>query len=159
MENFKVTEKKENPLFNRKEIFFEVQANITPSRLETSKFFSKKFSVPVENIKIKGINGKFGSNTFSGSVFIYNSEEDKNRVEIKKKKDEKIKEALSKSEEPKEEVKEEKIEEEQKVANADIGKGDSRKDERNDNDKKNVEKSKSLTVKENPEPQGEANSK
>jgi len=99
MQNFKVTEKKENPLFNRKEIFFEVQADITPSRLETSKFFSKKFSAPVENIKIKSINGKFGSNIFSGSVFIYNSEEDKNRVEIKKKKDEKIKEELSKPEE------------------------------------------------------------
>ena len=114
MENFKVTEKKENPLFNRKEIFFEVQADITPSRLETSKFFSKKFSVPVENIKIKGINGKFDSNTFSGSVFIYNSEEDKNRVEIKKKKDEKMKEALKSKEPEKEEVKDEAPSEEEK---------------------------------------------
>ena len=61
MENFKVIEKKENPLFNRKEVFFEVQADITPSRLETSKFFSKKFSAPIENIKIKKfiINFKF----------------------------------------------------------------------------------------------------
>lgn len=110
MENFKVTENKENLLFNRKEIFFEVQADITPSRLETSKFFSKKFSVPIENIKIKSINGKFGSNTFSGSVFIYNSEEDKNKVEIKKKKDEKMKEAL-KPKEPEKEPVEEKAEE------------------------------------------------
>jgi len=114
MQNFKVTEEKENPLFNRKEISFEVKANITPNRLETLKFVSEKFSSPIENIKIKGINGKFGSNIFSGSVFIYNSEEDKNGVEIKKKKDEKIREALSKpgvKEEPKEEVKEEMKEE------------------------------------------------
>lgn len=110
MQNFKVTEKKENLLFNRKEIFFEIQANITPSRLETSEFFSKKFSVPVENIKIKSINGKFGSNIFSGSVFIYNSEKDKDRVEIKKKKDKKMKEAL-KPKEPEKELVEEKAEE------------------------------------------------
>lgn len=115
MENFKVIEKKENPLFNRKEVFFEVQADITPSRLETSKFFSKKFSTPIENIKIKSINGKFGSNIFSGSVFIYNSEEDKNRVEIKKKKDEKMKEAL-KPKEPEKEPKKEEEKVEKKVA-------------------------------------------
>lgn len=113
MQNFKITEEKENLLFKRKEIFFEVQADITPSRLETSKFFSKKFSAPIENIKIKGINGRFGSNIFSGSVFIYDSEEDKDKVEIKKKKDEKMKELLKpketeeKSEEPKKEQKSE----------------------------------------------------
>ena len=126
---FKVTEEKENLLFNRKEFFFEVQANITPSRFETLKFVSEKFSAPIENIKIKSINGKFGSNMFSGSVFIYNSEEDKNRLEIKKKKDEKIKEALSKPE--KEEVKEEKIEE-KNSADVDMNKDDNPKTTIND---------------------------
>lgn len=150
MQNFKVTEKKENPLFNRKEIFFEVQADITPSRLETSKFFSKKFSTPIENIKIKGINGKFGSNIFSGSVFIYNSEEDKNRVEIKKKKDENMKVALK----PEEDTKEEKVEEKDKK---EINKDDNRKDERNDSSKQSVEESKSLTVEENSESKSETN--
>lgn len=116
MENFKVTEKKENPLFNRKEIFFEGQADITPSRLEISKFISKKFSTLIENIKIKGIHGKFGSKTFSGSVFIYNSEEDKNRVEIKKKKDEKMKEDLKPKEPEKEEPKVEEPKKEEKAA-------------------------------------------
>lgn len=157
MGNFKVTENKENPLFNRKEISFEVQANITPSRLETSKFFSEKFSVPVENIKIKIIKGKFGSNIFSGSVFIYNSEEDKNRVEIKKKKDKKMEEAL-KQKEPEKEPVEEKPKEE-KATDADSNKSDNSKDGRKDNYKQSVEKGESLTVKESSEPQGEANSK
>ena len=147
MQKFKITEKKENPLFNRKEIFFEIQANIAPSRLETSKFISEKFSTPIENIKIKGIHGKFGSDIFSGRVFIYNSEEDKNRVEIKKKKDEKMKEDLK----PKEPEKEEETKEEpkeEKIADADINESDNQNDERNDSYKQSVEKSKSLTVKE-----------
>lgn len=159
MQNFKVTEEKKNPLFNRKEIFFEIQANITPSRLETSKFISEKFSTPIENIKIKGIHGKFGSNVFSGSVFIYNSEEDKNRVEIKKKKDEKMKEDLKpkepeKEEETKEELKEEeKAEEKPEIQDKEV------KDEKSDSYKQSVEESKSLTIKESSEPQGEVNSK
>ena len=91
MENFKLIEKKENPLFNRREIQFEVQAKITPSRLEIGKLISEKFSAQIENIKIKKIHGKFGSNDFNITTFIYKSEEDKNKVEIKKKKDDLIK--------------------------------------------------------------------
>lgn len=159
MQKFKVTEEKENPLFNRKEIFFEVQADVTPSRLETSKFVSDKLSAPIENIKIKSINGKFGSNIFSGRVFIYNSEKDKDRVEIKKKKDKKMKEDLKPKEPEKEESKVEEPKEKEKAADTDIGKSDNLKDERNDNYKQSVEKSKSLTVKESSESQGEANSK
>ena len=156
MENFKVIEKKENPLFNRKEVFFEVQADITPSRLETSKFFSKKFSAPIENIKIKSINGKFGSNIFSGSVFIYNSEEDKNRVEIKKKKDEKMKEALKLKESEKEEVKEEKVEEKENTADA-VDKGDNTKPTTDDS--KETDNNENLTTQESSKPKGETNSK
>ena len=117
MQNFKIKEEKENLLFNRKEIYFEVQADVTPSRSETLKFISEKFSSPIENIKIKNIKGRFGSNIFSGSVFIYKSEKDKDRLEIKKKKDEKLKESLSKHEERevKKEPKEEKAEEESKT--------------------------------------------
>ena len=89
MENFKIIEEKENPLFNRKEIQFDVQAKITPSRIEIGKLISEKFSTQIENIKIKKIHGKFGSNNFNITTFIYKSEEDKNKLEIKKKKEEK----------------------------------------------------------------------
>ena len=95
MENFKVIEEKENPLFNRKEIQFNVQAKISPSRIEIGKLISEKFSTQIENIKIKDIHGRFGSNTFKVTTFIYGSEQDKNKVEIKKKKDEKLKEAVA----------------------------------------------------------------
>lgn len=146
---FKVTEEKENPLFNRKEIFFEIHASVTPSRLETSKSVSEKFSVPVENIKIKSINGKFGSDIFSGSAFIYNSEKDKDKVEIKKKKDVTEKEAL-KPKEPEEKpvVPKEEPKEEEKTDDADIDKSDK---------KDNVSNKNENLTKENPESKGEAN--
>ena len=110
MENFKVIEEKENPLFNRKEIQFDVQAKITPSREEIIKLISEKFSTQIENIKIKKIHGKFGSNNFNINTFIYKSEQDKNKLEIKKKKEEKLTETPK--EEPKTEEKpQEKVEE------------------------------------------------
>lgn len=64
MENFKLIEEKENPLFNRREIKFSVDAKVTPSNVEVGKFISEKFSSPLETIKIKNILGRFGSNSF-----------------------------------------------------------------------------------------------
>lgn len=90
MENFKILEEKENLLFNRKEIRLNVDVEVTPSNSEAEKFISEKFSVPVENIKIKKISGRFGSKTFTIIVNIYNSEEHK-KVESKLKKSKKSK--------------------------------------------------------------------
>ncbi len=87
MENFKILQEKENPLFNRKEIKINVESEITPSNLETEKLLSEKFSIPVENIKIKKILGRFGSKTFTIIANIYNSKEDRNEIEKKSKKD------------------------------------------------------------------------
>lgn len=87
MEEIKINEEKENLLFNRKEISFNIRREQTPSRAEVLDIVAEKFSTPKENIKIKNIGGRFGSKDFNVNVFIYNSEEDKNRVEIKKKKD------------------------------------------------------------------------
>ncbi len=87
MKEFKLIAKKENPLFNRKEIIFEISSDITPSRAEIGKFVLEKFSARPETVKIKKISGKFGSKTFNVDVLIYGSEEDKNKTELKKKKD------------------------------------------------------------------------
>lgn len=87
MENFKILNEKENPLFSRKEIQVGVEAEITPSHLNVEKLISEKFSIPVENIKIKKISGKFGSKTFIITANIYSSKEDKNKIESEKKKE------------------------------------------------------------------------
>ena len=83
----KITEEKENALFNRKEIKGFIDSEVVPSRIETSKILSEKFKVPWENIKIKKIVGKFGSKTFSVEANIYSSEQDKDSIELKKKKE------------------------------------------------------------------------
>lgn len=121
MENFKLIEEKENPLFNRKEVVFEVQAKITPSRTEVEKLISEKFSTQAGNIKIKEIHGKFGSNNFNITSFIYKSEEDKNKIEPKTKKEmmqkteETVKESTSETKEVKEEKSQEETKDEEKV--------------------------------------------
>ena len=80
-------QERENPLFKRKEIKFSVDAEITPSHADARKIISEKFSTNEENIRIKNILGKFGSRTFTISINIYTSEQDKLNTEGKSKKD------------------------------------------------------------------------
>ena len=91
MDDFKLIEEKENPLFKRREIEFSVNANITPSNAEVGKFISEKFSAPLENIKIKKISGRFGSHSFRVTTNVYASKEDKESIERKSKKDDALK--------------------------------------------------------------------
>ncbi|MBR9701343.1 hypothetical protein GOV13_00290 [Candidatus Pacearchaeota archaeon] len=108
---FKTISDIENPLFERREIEGEIHAEITPSRQNVAKLLAEKFSVPAENIKIRTIMGKFGSKVFIINANIYKSAEDKDKLEIKKKKDAvaetKSVEEDKPAETPKEEVKEE----------------------------------------------------
>lgn len=77
----------ENPLFNRREIEGELEAQITPSRKEVEKILSEKFSVQPECIKIRTIKGKFGKKIFLIVANIYSSKQEKDKTEFKKKKD------------------------------------------------------------------------
>ncbi|MFH1325304.1 MAG: hypothetical protein ABIH49_00850 [archaeon] len=86
MENVRVLNEFENKLFNRKEISLEIETKITPKTEEIKKLISDKFSLPAGNVEMKKINGKFGSNNFIINAFVYNSEEDKNKIENKNKK-------------------------------------------------------------------------
>lgn len=83
----KIIYEKENALFGRKEILGVLESEITPSRLEALKVISEKFKVPEENIKIKGIKGKFGSKVFNIEANVYSSKENKDLTELKKKKE------------------------------------------------------------------------
>jgi len=96
----KITEEKENKLFNRKEVKGFVESEVTPSRPDVTKLLSEKFSVPFENIKIKKIMGKFGSKTFDIGANIYSSKEEKDSIELKKKKDIETEKKMKETEEP-----------------------------------------------------------
>lgn len=84
--DFKITNERKNDLFGRKEFEIHVESNSTPSRDELGKLISEKLSSPVERMVIKKIDSNFGSNTFLIKVFVYNSEDEKNKIEPKKKK-------------------------------------------------------------------------
>lgn len=83
----KIIEEKSNPLFKRKEIKATLESEITPSRAHVLELLSKKFDVSPENIKIKGIRGNFGIKRFSIEANVYHSKEEKDIVELKKKKE------------------------------------------------------------------------
>jgi ribosomal protein S24E len=87
MKGIKITRERDNPLFGRKEVVFEIVSESAPSRIEVGKIVSEKFSASPGRIKIRRISGKFGSKAFSADVFIYDSEEKKNKVEIMRKRD------------------------------------------------------------------------
>ena len=83
----KILEEKNNPLFKRREIKAVLSSGITPSRNVILELISKKFDIPIENIKIKGIRGNFGVNNFNIEANIYDSKQEKDIVELKKKKE------------------------------------------------------------------------
>lgn len=86
MTTLKITKEKENPLFKRKEISATIVSEKLPSRNEVAKMLSEKFSQPQDHVKVKKIDGKFGSNTFNIEANVYSSLEEKN-FELKKKKE------------------------------------------------------------------------
>lgn len=87
----KIIEEKQNPLFNRKEISAEISADVTPNKQEVKKLIAEKLKTHPETIIIKNILGKFGSKEFTINAHIYNSVEDKEKIEPNKKKDKKSK--------------------------------------------------------------------
>jgi len=82
-----IVEEKDNALFGRKELKAKVISEVTPNRLQILDLISKKFFCPLENIKIIGIRGSFGTKTFIVEANIYSSIKDKNTLELKKKKE------------------------------------------------------------------------
>ncbi len=83
----KILEEKRNHLFKRKEIKAALDSETTPSRSHILELLSKKFSVSPEAIKIKAIKGNFGVRSFSVEANVYDSVEEKNAVELMKKKE------------------------------------------------------------------------
>jgi len=104
MKEVKTIFQKENPLFKRKEIQLIVEAESTPSYIDTLKFLSEKFSTKSENIRIKNILGKLGVKEFTITAKIYDSEKDKNEIEPKSKKEQAAAEKSKQEEAPQEKL-------------------------------------------------------
>lgn len=82
-----ILEEKQNLLLNRKEIILEITAEKTPSHSEVQKIVSEKFKANQDALKIKKIEGQFGSNVFKIMANIYPSKKEKEETEFKTKKE------------------------------------------------------------------------
>jgi len=87
MTNLKIIQENENTLYKRKEIKATVEAKVTPSNKEVEDMLVKKFSSQPENIVIKGIYGEFGSKEFKINANIYETAEDRKKIEPVSKKE------------------------------------------------------------------------
>lgn len=85
LSKMEILENINNSLLNRQEIKVLVESPITPSFIDAEKIISDKFSKSTETIAIKNVKGKFGRNTFLIHSFIYDSKENKDKIEPKKK--------------------------------------------------------------------------
>ena len=82
-EKLTIIKEKKNPIFDRREIEVNAVMNITPKIKEAEEFIGKEFSANPENVKIKKIKGRFGSNSFVITANIYASKEEKDKIETK----------------------------------------------------------------------------
>ena len=82
-ENLTILKEKKNPVFDRKEIEVNVKRDVSPKIKEAEELIGKEFSANPENVKIKKIKGRFGSNSFIITANIYSSKEEKDKVETK----------------------------------------------------------------------------
>lgn len=106
----KVISQKRNPFLEREDIVIQISEKITPSKEEVVEFVGKGKEVTV----VRKISSGFGKNSFTAEVFVYDSKEAKDRIEVVPKKIKKKIEEERKAREMEEAKK--KAEEEAKLA-------------------------------------------
>lgn len=85
-----------NELLKRREISAVVEAEANPGFEKAKKDIAEHFKIDENLIAIKSLKGNFGAYSFLIDAFIYKTEEDKNKIELKEKvKGAKTKEAKS----------------------------------------------------------------
>lgn len=74
-----------NDLLHRKEVKVIVEAENNPGFANAAKMIADKYKSSDENVSVKSVNSKFGRNTFLIDAYIYDSAQDRERIEPKKK--------------------------------------------------------------------------
>jgi ribosomal protein S24E len=80
-----ILEEFENKLLKRKEVLVSGEYEINPGIERVTEEISKKFKADKEKIVVRRIISEFGKKLFKIEAFIYNSVEDKTKVEPKPK--------------------------------------------------------------------------
>jgi ribosomal protein S24E len=119
----KIIKTTKNPFLNREEIVIEINADVTPTKQEVVQAIGKDAELTV----VKKINTNFGKQNFVAEAVIYDSAENKEKVEVIPKKIRKKMEAEKKAAEEariKAEEEAKKAEEEAKAAEAEAKKAE-----------------------------------
>jgi ribosomal protein S24E len=74
-----------NDLLKRREVKMVVEAESNPGFADAMKIIAEKFKSVEDVIKVNNVKSKFGRNTFLVDSFIYDSLEDRERIEPKPK--------------------------------------------------------------------------
>lgn len=74
-----------NELLKRKEIEIVLTAEKNPGMKDAAKDIAAKFKVGEEVVVVKAVRSRFGRDSFTIEAMIYDSVEDKNKFEPKKK--------------------------------------------------------------------------
>src|SRR3989344_5061981 len=74
-----------NDLLKRREVKLVLEEESNPGYTKSKEAIAKKFKSPEVNIVVKHLKSKFGRKTFLIDAFIYDSEEDRKRIEHDKK--------------------------------------------------------------------------
>jgi len=77
----KVVEKVRNNLLKRNEIIAILVEQSNPGLDKARSLLASEFKVAEELIALKAVHSKFGSNEFTIEAFVYDSIEDKQRIE------------------------------------------------------------------------------
>lgn len=82
-----ILEKKNNHLLGREEVVMEIEANSTPNFAEAAKIVASELKSAEDALKVKKIDGKFGTTKFKIYAHVYGSKDLKEKTEKKSKKE------------------------------------------------------------------------
>ncbi len=77
----KIQEEFRNEILKRQEVIFSIEHSSTPVFSMLQEKLAMHFKVGEDVVVVKGVNGCFGSSSFDVRAFIYDSLEDKHRME------------------------------------------------------------------------------
>jgi ribosomal protein S24E len=93
--SLKVITEKVNPLFSRKEVRVAIEASAVPTKEQAAKLIAEKYSTKADLVRIKEIQGKFGTQIIIIDSDIYDNEKEfENYVKKTKKEMEKAKKII-----------------------------------------------------------------
>ena len=72
-----------NTLLRRREIQFFIESKDNPGFENSRKIVVEKLKVPEDNVAIKSVRNNFGTHDFFVEAFVYDTKEEKERIEPK----------------------------------------------------------------------------